>query len=389
MRRLAISLCALSVFFVTPAMATGLAATKRDCAEIMEQWANNPDSVPAHLVQGCQDMLAAAAGTPTPAPADDPCSDTAAASSVRCWGPWAALAPAAGVIHNPHFVDPDSYEWDQERMVLTDPMNPTSPMGPMGPMTPEGPMNPESPMGNCAAGAACGFALLDPGFCSEAEDHVIGHFELETDGSGFVFNRGEATEIASLDNLQPSSYNGYPGFERSDGTVESGFAGNFGYANDGSINSASGDWGHGTTGFIQLGANHTDRPADGGFYVWGVASTQATLDSLNVSNATVNFSGTLLRNTTTQVNMTVNFGSNTNWTGSWDSINNSEDFTAGGNVLGANLISDSSQFSANVDAGQSAIEGLLVGDGASQSLIHAIEIVLQDGTVIKDVGQLY
>ncbi len=256
-------------------------------------------------------------------------------------------------------------------------------------------MNPEPPFGSCEAGASCGFAVLDPDFCAVPEDQTVGSFELANDGSQFVFDRGGEKEIASLSGMTASSYQGQDAFHASNSDVESGVAGDFTTNSSGELIVASGLWGHGTDGFVEHGASHSDRPADGGNFVWGVASSQATLDQLmneGINNGgqgiSLHFAGSLQRNTSTNAKITVNFGSRPDWNGQWTSADTSSSFTAGGNVQGANLLSDAGRFSANVDAGRSAIQGILLGERNSQSLIHALDVALKNGTIIKDVGHL-
>lgn len=426
------------LFFTEHTSAAGLAASKQDCVEILAQWAQRPDSVPAHLVQGCQELFAADEVASVDEPIKDPCADPAAANSVQCWGPWAALNPAAGpeadadqqlVIHDeydyrPQFADTASIGNDptdpnttnppltSDPMAPIDPIAPIDPMTPVVPITPIDPMTPVDPMtpidpttpvdptnpppfASCEAGASCGFAVLDPNFCALPEDQTVGGFDLANDGSAFVFDDAGDNEVRSLTNMSATSYQGEDAFHASNGTVESGVAGRFDTDDNGDLILASGLWGHGTEGFVEHGVSHTDRPADGGNFVWGVASSQQTLSELSTqginnggAGISLHFAGSLQRNTDTQAHITVNFGSSANWRGQWDAANTDHSFSAGGNVQGANLLSDASQFSANVDAGRSAIQGVLLGERHSLSVIHALDIALKNGALIKDVGHL-
>lgn len=454
-----IGLIALAFTASVSVNATGLASNKKDCIKLLEQWARDPSSVPAHLVQGCQELLAAekAADSALQAAVLDPCADPAAADSVRCWGPWAALSPAAGgnsepriTVHdefelrpelaqdltpgvrtpNPPVVDPGPMDPTEptdptdpsmptdptDPMDPGEPSDPTDPMNPVGPTDPTDPMNPvdpidpvdptppivrpmppqpELPFGACGAGEACGFALLDPDFCSEPADQHVGRFDLANDGSQFVYDQGGPREIASLPGMTATTYQGQTAFHASNGQQESGIAGDFATNGNGELVVASGLWGHGTDGFVEHGANHSERPADGGHFVWGVASSQATLDALNLdgmnnggAGISLHFSGSLARNSDTTAHIQVNFGSQANWNGHWESATSTADFSAGGSVHGANLISDSTRFSSNVDAGQSVVQGVILGERGAQSVAHAIDVLLKDGTVLKDAGQL-
>lgn len=455
-----LSTLVVALFFIAShSNAAGLAESKRDCAEIMSKYAQDADSVPAHLVAGCQEMMAAdrVAVAEEPAPIQDPCADDAAAASVRCWGPWSALAPAAGGAVNPAITDIGDFDTRPELAdrltaaldpvdpvvpVVTDPMMPVdpAPVDPMPPVAGPDPMMPVDPvdpmpvdpidpvmpvdpvppvvvvdpvdpvippvvdpgpnvptppqtagLNLCETGADCGFSVLDPAFCSHPEDQTVGTFTINRDGDRFAFDQGGPDEIRSVDNgHHKTTFEGQTAYRGEHNGYESGFAGEMQTNANGKLVQASGIWGHGATGFIDnhLTANLTE--ANGGRYVWGNTSNQHTLDSLNNGGQgiSLHFLGNNMISTDTAASVTVNFGTQPNWTGEWENSATSVGFSAGGDVQGVNLVSDSSQFSANIVADQSFIQGLLLGELGAQSLATALELVLQDGTIIKDVGLL-
>jgi hypothetical protein len=85
--------------------------------------------------------------------------------------------------------------------------------------------------------------------------------------------------------------------------------------------------------------------------------------------------------------MTVDFGTNPTWTGNW--TNPAYSFGAGGVVTGADLISLPEQFTENVVAEQSFVQGVLLGEpGGARGIAHIIDVTLSDQGRIKDVGLL-
>jgi len=100
----------------------------------------------------------------------------------------------------------------------------------------------------------------------------------------------------------------------------------------------------------------------------------------------VSYSGAMSVNNSTNAAMTVNFGSQPNWTGNW--TNPAWSFDAGGSVTGVNLMSDPAQFTSNVQSG-SFVQGALVGEPGGQGITHIIDVRLSGGPGhIKDVGLL-
>ncbi len=85
--------------------------------------------------------------------------------------------------------------------------------------------------------------------------------------------------------------------------------------------------------------------------------------------------------------MTVDFGTNPTWTGTW--TNPGYSFGAGGTVSGADLISQPDQFTDNVVADQSFVQGVLLGEpGGARGIAHIIDVTLEGQDRIKDVGLL-
>ena len=73
--------------------------------------------------------------------------------------------------------------------------------------------------------------------------------------------------------------------------------------------------------------------------------------------------------------------------GNW--INPGYSFGAGGTVSGADLISQPGQFTDNVIADQSFVQGALLGEpGGARGIAHIIDVTLVDHDRIKDVGLL-
>jgi hypothetical protein len=124
-----------------------------------------------------------------------------------------------------------------------------------------------------------------------------------------------------------------------------------------------------------------------GYFAWGNATSQAGLDTLNIGNVSVSYSGAMSVNNATTGAMTVNFGSNPNWTGSWTNPNYS--FGAGGTLSGVNLVSQPGQFTSNVTGTDSFVQGALVGEpGGAHGITHIIDVTLEGQGRIKDVGLL-
>lgn len=362
------------LLMATFANAASIALTEEDCMEILERYAADPESVPQHLLDACKDMLGAikpGAGD-AQKPTADPCADPATANSVQCWGPWAALAPAASGFKPTRLAAIDEFDTRPElaQEFTTE-------------FLPE-----DLPLGECGAGAACGFATLAPGVVAQPDDTSTSNivpFSLATNGGDFGVNPDAAIAdmetVTSLEGLQSPSFSNSR-FQGADGDTASLIVANLNNAANGELSNASGIWRHGSA------TNPNDSNTSAGVFAWGVASTQNVLDTLNAGNVSVMFNGTLAGDTRTSASMIVNFGAQPSWTGSWQNAERGFNFDAGGSVNGANLLSNPGQFSANVVPVDSYVQGILLGESGDQSVAHAISIILNSGDVIKDVGTL-
>jgi hypothetical protein len=353
------------------------AATGRsdaDCAQLLERWATDPKAAPRSEINACKDQLAAIAPAAGPAPeraaaaAVDPCSGPDAASSVLCWGPWSALAPAAAAplasLDFPEtFIECDSVAEVADQCV------------PQLALVP--------PVEQCQPGTPCGFATIVSGITSsgDPEDTEFGRIDLAADGTSFVINPESGGEIASVPMttvVTPRPDDDYGNLRATgrDGDVGSRLIARVEQDEDGSIVVAADAWTHGTR-----------ENARSGYFAWGTATSQAGLDALNGASVSLNFTGPMSVNNATTGNMTVNFGSNPNWTGTW--TNPAWSFGAGGTVTGPNLISRPDQFTSNVTGSGSFVQGALVGEqGGPRGITHIIDVTLEGQGRIKDVGLL-
>lgn len=364
------------LFMATFANAASIALTEEDCIEILERYAADPESVPQHLLDACKEMLGAIAPGAGDAqkPTADPCADPATANSVQCWGPWAALAPAAAGFKPTDLAAIDEFDTRPE---LAEEFTTQFQI-------------PDLPLGECAAGAGCGFATLAPGLVAQPDNtsaSKIVPFSLAADGSRFDLNPGDVVEdalqLTSLDGMQSPGF-GNSRFRGESGDTGSTIIANVSNAANGELSAASGLWRHGSL------TNQNDSNTNAGVFAWGIASSQNTLDLLNNGGQgkSVNFAGFMSGDTRTSASMVVNFGTQPNWTGSWQNADPRFSFDARGSVSGVNLISTG--FSDNVapDPANSYVQGILLGEEGSQSVAHAINITLKDGGVVKDVGTL-
>jgi len=362
----------VSGMFLNSAVAGGMALKDRDCAEILKRWAADPNSVPQSLVDTCQEKLAAALPDMNPAAgsAVDPCAGPNSANLINCWGPWAALAPAAGDAVAPIVLakgDPNLRPDEFTRDPAGD-----------GGVTPA--------LGSCTPGASCGFATLVPGTATNvpSEQRTLTRFEMDPDGTGFVVDPGGPNELNSNPDMVPSFFTNLLGqeimrSEVTDGDIESKMIARVYRDNNGNIVQAADIWKHGS--IVNTGPGN----ANAGMFAWGIASTQATLDTLNAGQVSASFAGNMSTDPGTLVNMTVNFGSQTNWSGNW--TNPAYAFSAGGAVTGVDLISNPAQFSNNVQTG-SYVQGVLLGEQGNQAVANAIDVNLQNIGNVKDVGLL-
>ncbi|MDH3978047.1 MAG: hypothetical protein OEU86_05985 [Gammaproteobacteria bacterium] len=359
------------VLVIGCSFSTGYAAdllqSQTDCTEILESWANDPDSVSKRLVDECKEMMAGAGYVPDLSPAAgtasaDPCTGANAAGSVNCWGPWSAVAAAAGPAANIAGASlPDNYQ--------------------LRPDVSE--YQPEFLTGGCEAGASCGFATVVQGLGSTApsDQTDVQTFDLATDGSAFVVGADSGNEINSVNGMTPSysdrpdAYENMQSVGADDGQVSAVVARVI-RNDDGSIQSAADVWANGDT---ETGTIRS------GYFAWGTAIDQGTLDALNTGSVSAQFSGVMSGDNSTAASITVNFGSSPTWSGNWS--NPSYEFDAAGSVTGVNLVSDASQFSDNVGA-NSIVQGAILGDASQKSIAHVIDVDLSETGRIKDVGLL-
>ncbi len=382
MRNLLALLAILLVFGVaTPSYSADVPLTLSDCEDIMNRWAADPDSVPPELVNRCRERMAtapadASADDVAPEPAEamtavDPCADAAAANSVNCWGPWGALAPAAGaVIPVVDFADTVDLE---ERPEL-------SPIFANNLIDPEG----GGDIVVCTPGLPCGFATLVNGPTGYAEpdgtEFVV--LELAPDGSFFVVdtNGDGNADINSVNGMSPIFVARADGLENlivrgADGDQRSRVAARVLRLPDGSITLAADAWSNG---------NVATGESESGFFVWGQSTSQADLDALNASavQRSLSFAGPMSVDNRTNAAIRVNFGTDPNWSGSW--VNPDYSFDAAGSLRGVELISNPDSFSSNVQGG--FVQGALLGEQGRRGVGHIIDVTLDDVGRVKDVG---
>jgi hypothetical protein len=334
-------------------------------------------AVPADVRDACNQVAAVApaagdAGADSPI---DPCTGAGAGNSVYCWGPWAALAPAAG--GNPDSgpaVDPIPTDPRPELLAITNVEPPTEP--------PTEPPGPELPIEGCAPGASCGFATVIAGLgaVGPADETTVEGFDLVDDGTQFTVAPGEANAIQSF--TMTTQYEDRPdGLEN----LAAAFVDDVNNPTEGSALQARvlrNDNGEIVVA-ADVWANSGGGTSNSGFFVWSRAVNQGELDALNAgAGATLNFSGVMSVDNATVANITLNFGSESNWTGSWTNPN--YNFSAGGLIQGPNFGSDPSQFSANVQDGY--VQGALVGALGTRAAAHVIEVTLDSQGAVRDVG---
>ncbi len=368
MKKFLLILIVIAGYCAGNATASDLVLADRDCAEILELWANDPDSVSQHLVDGCKEQMSLAvpaiapmAGTAVAKQVTDPCAGAGAAGSLNLWGPWSALAPAASGISAP--ANPVPVEEYQVRPELAAQFAPS--------------------VASCIPGTPCGFATIVDGVSGQAPgaDTTIAQFDLASDGSQFTVAPGQAGEIASVGGLLPSFIDRPDGYENmrangAAGNQVSGLIARVTRDGDGNIIASADWWGN---------ANTDTLAANSGFYAWGVSMSQTDVNALNNAAVSAVFSGAMSVDNRTAATITLNFGASPNWTGEW--TNPGYAFDAGGTLVGVDLISDPAQFSSNVGA-DSFVQGALLGDGTNKSIAHVIDVDVAGVGRIKDVGLL-
>jgi hypothetical protein len=376
-RLLTILLCASPLMAGAAETASaGTVQSDADCAALLERWATDPKAAPKAVINACKDQLAQAAAAPVAAPAQiaatDPCTGPGAADSVLCWGPWASVAPAAGFRDDPAQPPIPDREICDARTEQCQPLLAASPP-------------PEPPLGSCAPGTPCGFATVVAGTSSndDAEDTAFARFDMASDGSQFTVSPEGGAAIDSVSGMTTSVTPRDDGYEtmRANGRAgdeQSRLAARVVRDDADQVELAADVWSHG---------NRSTQTAQSGYFAWGTATSQAGLDALNAGNVSVNFSGPMSVDKSTTGAMTVDFGTNPTWTGNW--TNPAYSFGAGGVVTGADLISLPEQFTENVVAEQSFVQGVLLGEpGGARGIAHIIDVTLSDQGRIKDVGLL-
>jgi hypothetical protein len=365
--------------FASPLAATAAetAQSDADCAALLERWATDPKAAPKAVINACKDQLAQAGALPVEEPArlaaTDPCAGPGAADSVLCWGPWASVAPAAGFSNDPAQPPIPDREICDAR---TDECQP---------LLAAVPPPPPPPLGSCAPGAPCGFATVVTGISSDddAEDTTFARFDMAADGSQFTVSPEGGSDINSVSGMGTGFSQRNDDYEnmRSTGRVgdeQSRITARVVRDDEDQVLLAADVWSHG---------NRANQTSQSGYFAWGTATSQAGLDTLNAGNVSVSFSGPMSVDNHTMGSMTVDFGTNPTWTGTW--TNPGYSFGAGGVVSGADMISLPGQFTENVVADQSFVQGVLLGEpGGARGIAHIIDVTLVDQDRIKDVGLL-
>lgn len=367
------------LLFASPLVATAASAphSDTDCAALLERWATDPKAAPKQVIDDCKNQLAQSAAPAPAAPAQiaaaDPCAGPGAADSVLCWGPWASVAPAAGFREDPAQASIPDRDICDARTEQCQPL--------VAAIEPP----PEPPLGSCTPGAPCGFATVVSGISSndDAEDTTFARFDMAADGSRFTVSPEGGTEINSVTGMTTSVTQRNDDYHnmRANGRVgdeQSRIVARVIRDDDNQVLLAADVWSHG---------NRANQTSQSGYFAWGTATSQAALDTLNAGNVSVTFSGPMSVDNRTVGAMTVDFGTNPTWTGTW--TNPGYSFGAGGVASGADLISLPDQFTDNVIADQSFVQGVLLGEpGGARGIAHIIDVTLVDHDRIKDVGLL-
>lgn len=343
----------------------------QDCASIVAAFEADPKAVPGDVAEACRQALniAPGAGFQADEPAQlagDPCADAGAAGSVFCWGPWSAIAPAAGPIPD---LQQDAPVQNLEDNCAT-----------------QGTCVADTelllPIEGCQPGLPCGFATVIEGVTSvgDAETTRFARATVAADGTSFTIAEDGQPVINSAP-LLPRYLPRPDGFETlraggDDGDQRSRLIARVLRQGD-EIQFAADVWGDG---------NAATQAALSGMLAAGTAVSQADIDTLTNSGVgtTLQFSGPMSVDNATNASIALSYGANPLWTGSWE--NPAYSFTAGGGLQGANFVSDSAQFSANVQGG--FVQGALLGPLGDQAVAHIVEVTLDNPGLIRDVGLL-
>jgi len=368
-----------------------------NCGDVLERWAVEPEAVDPDRVEYCKgvkgvaawpvgadsDRAAAAAAALAAATAStasaDPCSGPNAGASAHCWGPWSALAPAAaGGPGAPQPVPTDLVEQRPELASNYGP-NPQLPIDP--PIEP--PLPPDVPLGACEVGLSCGFATIvdGTGTVAPADDTTLGRFDVSAAG-GYVI-RSEGNPDIALVTPMAASFS--PRNDEYENLQAIGVDGDFRSLvlarvirnNGGEVTEAADVW---------INGNSATAEANSGYFAWGTAMSQAGLDELNAGNGVAGtFSGFMSVDSGTLGTITVDFGSQPSWVGTW--ANPAFSFDAGGVVVGPDLVSEAGSFSGNVGA-DSYVRGSLLGQPDNKSIAHVIDVDVAGVGRVRDVGLL-
>jgi hypothetical protein len=221
---------------------------------------------------------------------------------------------------------------------------------------------------------------VDP--ADENEGAAIRRFNMSQDGSQFTVDPGGENEIASVTGMTTEFYDRDDGYENlfsytlPGGDEQSGLGARVVRNDEEQIERGADYW---------VSANGATSVARSGHFAWGISTSQAGLDALNGQGVSVSFTGPMSVDNRTTGNMVLNFGTQPKWTGSW--VNPDYTFSAGGRMSGVDLISDSGQFSANVQTG-SVVQGAVLGEPGNQAVAHYIDVNLNDKGRVRDVGLL-
>lgn len=355
----------------------------QDCDSIVASYAADPKSVPKDVADACQQALSIAPGAGFPADdtlaaQGDPCTGPNAASSVFCFGPWDALLPAAGAAPTVAREDPDTFRLQN----CIDTGCPATVVDTNPPPPP--PL--DLPLGSCEPGLPCGFATViegresvgDPAETSFARfdfddggdlsDGVTG-FQIDQDGQTIV--NSAPVNVALLD--RPDEFETLRA-QGVDGDQASRLVARVLRQGD-DIQYAADVWTDG---------DQATREIQSGFFAWGTATTAAEIDRLNNTGmgSTLNFQGPMSVDNSTIANLTLAYGADPTWTGSWD--NPAYSFSAGGRMQGADFASDPTQFSTNVQSG--FVQGALLGPRGDHAVAHIVEVTLDNPGLVRDVG---
>ncbi len=164
--------------------------SEQDCAAIRDNNGIAPKSIPADVVEQCNQipLIAPAAG----AAAADPCAD--GGSSIYCWGPWESLAPAAGSTGDAPVV-PLSGENPRPEVSRIFDKDVDAP--PIVPISPPG-VDFVLPLDSCPAGSSsCGFATVVDGSngSGNPDSTSVVNFDMASDGTSFTVDPGNNGEI--------------------------------------------------------------------------------------------------------------------------------------------------------------------------------------------------